>query len=63
MKLLLVIVMHAREYHSSMVRISRGAGKRAVQEGGGKAYAFLRKCVVVVESGFKLEYFKFVGIY
>ena len=62
MKLLSVIVMHAREYHSSMVRILRGAGKRAVQEGG-EAYAFLKRRVIVVESVFKLEYFKFVGIY
>ena len=41
-----------------MLRILRGAGKSAVQEGS-ETCAFFRKRVATIGSGFRLEYFKF----
>ena len=41
-----------------MVRILRGAEKRAVQEGDG-ACAFFRKRINFIESSFGIEYFRF----
>ena len=41
-----------------MVRILRGAEKRAVQEGDG-ACAFFRKRINLIESSFGIEYFRF----